>query len=188
MLTLSRNKLIAYVLIVLWLGCLIAALWWFKGRYVKSFTEQAVVFSSQGLQLPKALSGPGPIRLVHFWDPKCPCNTGNQQHLADLMQHFSEEVRFYAVQKPNTRGQLPKQLSELNVLESFPGAEQIPSTPAVGIWDQHGQLAYFGPYSAGLTCNSSNSFIEPILKALKEQRSVSVDNSLAVGCFCQWQE
>ncbi len=42
------------------------------------------VFSGAELQLPTELSGPGAIRLVHFWDPACPCNVGNQQHLAEL--------------------------------------------------------------------------------------------------------
>jgi hypothetical protein len=57
----------------------------------------------------------------------------------------------------------------------------------VAIWDGQGQLAYFGPYSEGLTCSSSNSFIEPILEALAEGRKVDASNTLAVGCFCDWQ-
>lgn len=185
---LSRKALLAYSLIGIWLAGLIAALWWFQGQYVRSFDEQTVIFSSQGLSLPPEIAGQGTIRLVHFWDPKCPCNTGNQQHLADLMQRFGNEVSFYAVQKPNSKGALPKNLESLQKLKHFPGVQHIPSTPAVGIWDRQGQLAYFGPYSAGLSCNSSNSFIEPILEALKKNRPVSVDNSLAVGCFCQWQQ
>jgi hypothetical protein len=56
----------------------------------------------------------------------------------------------------------------------------------VAIWDRNGTLAYFGPYSEGLTCNSSNSFIEPILQALHEGRAVSATHTLAVGCYCPW--
>jgi hypothetical protein len=56
----------------------------------------------------------------------------------------------------------------------------------VAIWDRNGKLAYFGPYSEGLTCNSSNSFIEPILHALNEGREVSATHTLAVGCYCAW--
>ena len=33
------------------------------------------------------LAGPGPIRVVHFWDPACPCNVGNQQHLGELIEY-----------------------------------------------------------------------------------------------------
>lgn len=184
---LSRKSL-AYGLIVLWLAALLFALWWYQARYVRSFSEQAVIFEGHSLQLPQPISGPGPIRLVHFWDPNCPCNTGNQQHLAELMRNYAPDVAFYAVQKPASQGKLPKPLQALTPLTDFPGALSIPSTPAVGIWNQQGELAYFGPYSAGLSCNSSNSFIEPVLIALRERRPVTVDNTLAVGCFCHWQK
>jgi hypothetical protein len=58
----------------------------------------------------------------------------------------------------------------------------------VAIWDRDGNLAYFGPYSEGAVCNSSNSFIEPILTALNEGRRVQASNTLAVGCYCPWTE
>jgi len=95
-------------------------------------------------------------------------------------------VEFYAVQKPGSHGQLPATLSRLKHLDSLPGAEQIPASPAVAIWDRNGKLAYFGPYSEGLTCNSSNSFIEPILQALEDNRPVSATHTLAIGCYCPW--
>ena len=68
-----------------------------------------------------------------------------------------------------------------------PAPQPLPASPAVAIWDRTGQLAYFGPYSEGATCTSSNSFIEPILEALSAGRPVSASNTLAVGCFCDWQ-
>jgi hypothetical protein len=71
-------------------------------------------------------------------------------------------------------------------LASLPGAERIPASPAVAIWDQNGKLAYFGPYSEGLTCNSGNSFIEPILQALTTGRPVEATHTMAVGCYCGW--
>jgi len=111
---------------------------------------------------------------VHFWDPACPCNVGNQQHLSELVEHYVPQgVEFYAVQKPGSHGQLPSTLSSLKSITVLPGSEQIPASPAVAIWDRSGKLAYFGPYSEGLTCNSSNSFIEPILQALNEGRAVN---------------
>ena len=100
---------------------------------------------------------------MHFWDPACPCNVGNQQHLGELIEHYAPQgVEFYALQKPGSHGQLPDNLRQMKILSSLPGADQIPATPAVAIWDRSGKLAYFGPYSEGLTCNASNSFIEPI--------------------------
>ena len=182
-----RTPLLASLLALVCAAVLWAAYDWFQGRYLRAFNEHTAVFSGDALQLPAELAGPGPIRLVHFWDPTCPCNVGNQQHLAELIEHYGAQgVEFYGVQKPGSHGQLPANLERLKHLPTLPGAEQIPASPAVAIWDRNGKLAYFGPYSEGLTCNSSNSFIEPILKALQDGRPVNATHTLAVGCYCPW--
>lgn len=181
-----RNLLLAVLVIIcaagLWLGYT-----WFEGRYVRTFNAQTALFAGDVLSLPADMAGPGRIRVVHFWDPSCPCNVGNQQHLAELIGHFAGAgVDFYAVRKPGTQGELPSTLSAIKPLNDVPGADQIGSSPAVAIWDRQGRLAYFGPYSEGLICNSQNSFIEPILQALIADRSVNATHSMAVGCYCQW--
>lgn len=182
-----RKTLVIASIIVLWIIAMLVALWWYQARFIRPFSESTAIFSGQELQLPPSLAGAGAVRLVHFWEPACPCNVGNQQHLAEMMEEFKGKVEFYHLQKPNTKGQLPPILNQMNHLAGLPGAEQLPASPAVAIWDQSGQLAYFGPYSEGAVCNSSNSFIEPILNALLEGRSVAASNTLAVGCFCDWQ-
>lgn len=91
------------------------------------------------------------------------------------------------MQKPGTRGQLPITLNAIKPLSHLPGAERITSSPAIAIWDHQGKLAYFGPYSEGLVCNSQNSFVEPILQALSANRPVSATHTMAVGCYCPWQ-
>ncbi len=186
-LTRHRTVLLALIAVV----CA-AGLWlsyrWFEGRYVRAFSERTALFAGDTLRLPSEIAGPGRIRVVHFWDPACPCNVGNQQHLSELVEHFSGAggVDFYALRKPGTHGQLPSTLGAVKSLESLPGVERITSTPAVAIWDRQGNLAYFGPYSEGLVCNSQNSFIEPILQALKADRPVNVTHTMAVGCYCPW--
>ena len=183
----SKKTLIAGLLAVAWILAMLVAYWWFQVRYIRPFSEQTALFSGETLRLPDELAGPGPIRLVHFWDPACPCNVGNQQHLAELLQRFGPQgVEFYAVQKPGSRGQLPATLQALRPLASLPGAGELPASPAVAIWGRDGQLAYFGPYSEGASCTSSNSFIEPILEALQASRRVMATHNLAVGCFCTW--
>ncbi|HWT67609.1 MAG TPA: DUF6436 domain-containing protein [Pseudomonas sp.] len=182
-----RATLLISLLALLCATVLWAAYDWFQGRYLRAFSEHTALFSGDPLRLPDSLAGTGAIRLVHFWDPACPCNVGNQQHLSELVEQYGPQgVEFYSVQKPGSHGQLPSTLSSLKTVDILPGAEQIPASPAVAIWDRNGKLAYFGPYSEGLTCNSSNSFIEPILKALNEGRPVSATHTLAVGCYCPW--
>lgn len=169
-----------------------AGLWaaydWFQGRYIRPFSDQTALFAGDVLSLPAELAGPGRIRLVHFWDPACPCNVGNQQHLTELVERYggAQGVDFYSVQKAGTHGQLPSTLNAIKPLTSLPGAEHITASPAVAIWDREGRLAYFGPYSEGATCNSGNSFIEPILQALSAGRAVNATHTMAVGCYCPW--
>mgnify|MGYP001123892211 FL=1 len=183
-----RTTLLASLLALVCAGVLWAAYDWFQGRYLRAFSSHTAVFSGDPLRLPDELAGPGAIRLVHFWDPACPCNVGNQQHLTELVEQYAPRgVEFYSVQKPGSHGQLPSTLSHLKPISVLPGSEQIPASPAVAIWDRDGKLAYFGPYSEGLTCNSKNSFIEPILQALSEGRTVGATHTLAVGCYCPWQ-
>lgn len=184
-----RKTILASLLAVVWLGAMLAAFWWYEARFIRPFSERTTLFAGDELRLPDELAGPGPIRLVHFWDPACPCNVGNQQHLAELIERYAPRgVAFYAVQKPGTRGRLPDVLAGLRPIAQLPGADRLPASPAVGIWDAQGRLAYFGPYSEGATCTSSNSFIEPILEALAQGRSVDATHTLAVGCYCPWSD
>ena len=187
----SRNPVKTFFMVFV-LGLIGTGLWfsyqWYQSQYLRAFLDQEALFDGSQLQLPAALQGQGPIRMVHFWDPACPCNVGNQQHLAELMQHYDDEqVQFYVVQKPGSKGKLPEPLAKLVPLQELRGAESLPASPAVAIWDTQGELAYVGPYSEGAVCNADNSFIEPILNALLNHRSVRASNSLAVGCFCDWQ-
>lgn len=185
-----RRKIVLATLFgLIWLIALLFAIWWYQARYIRAFDNRTTLFDGGSLQLPARLAGPGPVRLVHFWDPACPCNVGNQQHLAELIERFaSRGVSFYAVQKPGSTGHLPKTLEALQPLEQLPGSEDLPASPAVGIWDANGRLVYFGPYSEGASCTSGNSFIEPVLEALAEGRTVSATNTLAVGCYCPWND
>ncbi|MNG82225.1 hypothetical protein D3C81_496240 [compost metagenome] len=159
----------------------------FQSRYLRPFDNQTTLFDGSQLRLPAELAGPGPIRVVHFWDPTCPCNVGNQQHLGELMSRFAgQDITFHVLQKPGSHGQLPANLTALKPLASLPGSEHLPASPAVAIWDHQGRLAYFGPYSEGAVCNASNSFIEPILQALSQHRAVTAGSTLAIGCYCPW--
>ncbi|NRH26538.1 DUF6436 domain-containing protein [Pseudomonas sp. MS19] len=184
---LNRNTLLACLLITLWAVSMLVAYWWYEARYLRSFNEQAELFDGDQLHLPDELVGMNSIRLVHFWDPSCPCNAGNQQQLTELISRFGPKgVSFFAVRAPGSQGQLPDTLSAVQNIASVSWSDKIPASPAVAIWDSSGKLSYFGPYSEGATCTSGNSFIEPILEALSAGLPVSASNMLAVSCFCDW--
>lgn len=181
------KKTLTVLLLVAWVAAMLAALWWHQNRYIRPFDSGTTLFDGAILHLPDELVGPGPIRLVHFWEPSCPCNAGNQQHLGEIMHSFADDVQFYHVQKSGTKGQLARPLRAMKPITDMPGSELLPASPAVAIFDHSGRLAYFGPYSEGAVCTSSNSFIEPVLEALQQGRSVAAANTLASGCFCDWK-
>ncbi|WP_437879530.1 DUF6436 domain-containing protein [Pseudomonas sp. LRF_L74] len=187
MLAPRQKNLLFVCLALLWVAIMLAAFWWFEMRYIRPFDGRTQLFSGQTLRLPPDLAGQDTIRVVHFWDPGCPCNVGNQQHLAQLLERFAPRgVQFYALRKAGSHGQLPQNLAGLQNIDELPGSQDLPASPAVAIWGRDGQLAYFGPYSEGALCSSDNSFIEPILEALVDGRPVKADSTLAVGCFCDW--
>ncbi len=188
--SLRRKYLIATAIAAIWLGSSATALWWFQIRFIRPFNGQLTVFSGDSLRFPEQPDNAGAILFVHFWDPDCPCNIGNQQHLEELTEKFAVRgVRFFVVQKNDTRGKLPAALrSKLQPLNYLPGAEQIPASPAAAIWDRHGRLAYIGPYSEGLICTSNNSLVEPVLESLIQGHRTELTHLLSVGCYCAWQD
>ncbi|MFC3607621.1 DUF6436 domain-containing protein [Stutzerimonas tarimensis] len=178
--------LIAAVLLCAAAAALLLAIRWYEESF-REAGERAAMFSGEALKLPAELAGPGPVRLVHFWDPACPCNVGNQQHLAEMLLRYRDApVAFYAVQRPGSRGKLPPPLQAIETLTDFPGSETLPASPAVALWDARGELVYLGPYSEGAVCTSDNSFVEPIIDALLAGRQVRATQALAVACFCDW--
>lgn len=187
--SLRHRYLIAAAVTTVWLGSSATALWWFQLRFIRPFNEQLTVFSGDNLRSPGQADDTGAILFVHFWDPDCPCNLGNQQHLEDLAEKFAgRDVRFFVVQKNDTRGTLPAALRpKLQALKDLPGAEQMPASPAAAIWDRHGRLAYLGPYSEGLICTSNNSLVEPVLEALIQGHRTELTHMLSVGCYCAWR-
>jgi hypothetical protein len=119
--------------------------------------------------------------VVHFWDPACPCNVGNQQHLGDLVQFAGGSPS--VLQKPGSHGQLrqPRALKPSHL----PGSEHLP-VPRRGHLGPARRPGLLRPLQRRRGVQPSNSFIEPILKALLDGRQVSASNTLAVGCYCPW--
>jgi len=167
-----------------------AGLWRYSGAGgLASYAERAVAFGDSDLQLPADLAGnTGRIRVVHFWDPDCACNKETDAHLHYLIEMYrNANVDFYSVQKPDTHGQLaPFLRGALKSLPRIEGMEHLPATPSIAIWAADGKLAYAGPYSAGLVCSSTNSFVEPVLNKLITGKKVEPMGMMAVGCYCPW--
>lgn len=102
------KKTLIGITLVLWIGSMLTGLWWYKSRFIRPFSETTTVFSGQQLRLPDALAGAGKIRFVHFWDPACPCNVGNQQHLVEMLNAMTIKLSFIIYKSPAAAASCPK--------------------------------------------------------------------------------
>lgn len=198
------------LLVALWLMAMCYAFWWFLVRDIRSFyppgQEQFVRF--ENAQLGKYLNSylysnnlitnndQHSAVLIHFWDPSCLCSRFNIQHVQRLIEDFGPDgIRFIVIL--NDRIPDPEEFIS-QAPELFPGAalirasqlalpSKVPASPATAILDQHGQLAYFGPYTLGALClPSGDGLVETVLKSLLAGRQPVPGSIAGSGCFCAW--
>ena len=185
-----QNRLAKPALMSLALLLCAATLWQvyttFQARYLRPFDNQATLFDGSQLQLPPSW----PARARSAWctgtrPARATSATSNTRRPGQPVRQTGRGLP--RAVKPGSHGQLPANLTGLQPLGSLPGSEHLPPRRPWLSGDRRGHLAYFGPYSEGAVRNASNSFIEPILKALLDDRQVSASNTLAVGCYCPGQ-
>lgn len=165
---------------VLWASGLVWAWWWLDGRHARAF-ERPVYFEGADIAGPFAA---GQVQVLHVWQANCPCNAGHEAYIADMTRRFSEQgVRFArAGSLPGGRGDILGDLPHWPLPQAW---ADWPGGPSVAIWDAAGQLAYVGPYSDGASCNADSSFIEPVLQALLQGRTVHAAQYDTVACLCE---
>jgi len=160
------------VITLLWLTGSSIAFWWFSLQHQSNFAENYVYFNGEqlaGANLSANSSGP---TLLHFIDTNCPCSRFALPHIQQLQAQFNHNAMHYVW--PNRPPSLTEQLP-------------VPASPAVAIWDQKGQLAYFGPYSGGAFCGRDEDFVQSTLSQLKQNKNPRWINHDVFGCYCPWQ-
>lgn len=177
----GRQRL--WPLMVLWAAGMGWAWWWVDGRHERSF-ERPAYFEGLTVAGPFA---PGQVQVVHVWQSNCVCNAGHEAYIQEMTRRFSEQgVRFArAGSLPGGRGDILGDLPHWPLPQAW---ANWPGGPSVAIWDAAGQLAYVGPYSDGASCNADSSFIEPVLQALLQGRTVHAAQYDTVACLCELDE
>lgn len=176
----SHRQHLAIALVLLWLAAMLLAFWWYAARLIRPY-DSSGQFDPASLQLPATATRGKGVVLVHFRSEQCPCNWSTEQHLSALLETYAGRVSFYQVSSANGAA------AALDGLQTLAWPVALPAAPAVGIWDQQGRLAYFGPYSAGPWCSAQNSLVEPVLQSLLSGQSLSVRNLLVSSCACDWE-
>lgn len=204
----DRQRLtIAIPLVVCWLAGTVYAFWWFQARDLRGFDAgtgvEAASFDGRQLatKLQTLVTDPDATRqtlMVHFWNPECACNRFNNPHVRNIIEQYQAQgIRFITVVRTQADSDDRQVLaraeqlfdvpavpaSKLNLdIGSLPGA-----TPAAAVLGIEGQLAYFGPYSDSAFCaTNGRSFVENALDEVLAGIKSKTKNTLAFGCFCQW--
>lgn len=167
----SPRLILASLIIVTGFTVAILSLWAFEWRWLGAFDESANVPSSTTLVHFENLNAlkrkSGRITVRQYINPSCPCNRYVNKHRRELELEFSgNRVAFEEVNPRDLVGVKPS------------------ATPAIAIWDEAGNLAYYGAFSNGVLCNAKTSLIGPVISSLLEGTNPLVLNTNGVGCFC----
>lgn len=198
-----NQKMTSIFLVFGWLITVVFAFWWFELKWFQSFSVpdqkvwqqnseawfKAEHFVESGVTLGGADKH---ITVINIVDPNCPCSRYSIPHIRTLMETFSsEDVQFFLL--PGSQKSAWKTDDVFRGIESLGLSMQqsflsvISMTPAVMVFNQDQQLAYFGPYSEGATCGQGQGYVELVLDSLI---STGVNpkwmNTSAIGCFCPW--
>lgn len=162
-----------YGIVVLWLTFTVMAAIYFISERLVSFdpkqkltnvTKQALVNSIIAeFHLPDHL----PNTVINFVDPNCRCNKISLDHLSDVNKNAVND-----------------DMSVMNVTLPSDFSGLIPSTPAVLVLDNNGELIYFGPYSEGLSCGKGEGIIDLVLSNYKKGFNAQLIMANSEGCYC----
>ncbi len=172
MIAVKPSTLILSLIVSVWLFASAFAFWWFEYRYWGAYSEQLIIFDAEPIRKLYPILKKERLNvplIVHFKDEDCPCDRYRVAHL-ELIAPMLEGTEQIVLSRHST------------LLKGV----HIPASPAVAIWDASGDLAYFGPYSSGMTCGKGFDFINMVLNKLALDENPKWINSQGFGCFCPW--
>ncbi|GAB2998222.1 DUF6436 domain-containing protein [Psychrosphaera aestuarii] len=171
----SNNKLHwgYYLLTAVWLTLTAVSAYYFVSKRLKPFDPNGLLANAKSEDVVKKLVSVHPLsglaqkRVIHFTDPNCGCNKVPSEHKKDLDKVFEDQGFTIEI---------------VEVSDSI--TSLIPATPSLVVLDK-GELVYMGPYSAGYSCSSNNSFVEVAMNNYSQGFNPNLIVSNVSGCFCQ---
>ncbi len=163
------------MLFVLWLAATLFAAHYFISARLVAFDPDNRLISVNSSELIEQMAQLSVLEdneltntLIHITSENCACSIYSKKHKQDVSQQAKAQG-----------------LSVLNVNLPETYNSIIPSTPAALIIDNTGQLIYFGPYSEGLACSSSNGYIELAMQNYQQGYSANLIVADSKGCYCK---
>ncbi|AJQ95345.1 DUF6436 domain-containing protein [Gynuella sunshinyii] len=187
----SRRVLVWALIAVILIG--LVAVWQIQRIYLREFDPDGrlVSFMPDEIRLPAS-------SFIQILDLSCPCNGFSREHIASLVKNANQQglvnSQIWVLNNGHLQPERLKAIAQANHLEESAvrviEAEDypwIPATPAALISNSDGTVAYFGPFSSGIRCNTGNSFIDSVIQRIETGNHVFPQvNAIVDGCFCPW--
>lgn len=173
------------IAIITLLSIIVGAGYFYLQKNLLKSTESVVFFSDTDELESLYANSSSDTTVVYFWDSECPCNAGVLPHFNTLVKnHSTKGVRFLLADvsesQSSTRPDIP--LLEAAKLEQVKAT--ITHTPSTAIWNDQGELVYYGAHNLGYICNAETSFIQQVLNGIFNKQTISALNTMGEGCFC----
>jgi Domain of unknown function (DUF6436) len=153
-------------------------LWYFFNRDVTSFipavkgepsyTSQNYETYLDQIKWPKTDG----LTFIHFIDENCSCTRFSLEHINDLQDLYSESEHILVRNTGST--------------DKYSGVAI--SSPSVAVVNAQGELAYYGPYTDGATCQQGKDLVELVVNGIERDAAFEWLNLLSSGCFCAWPD
>ena len=138
-------------------------------------------------------------KLLHFFNPDCPCSRFNLTHFRALQKRYAQEVDFYVVVASSEKGAAAKKLLTdkgvtivVDTDERLAKACGVYSTPQAALIQTSNLLYFRGNYNRSRYCTDERSnFVQMALDSLLSQKRPPHFIELATqsyGCSIQEKE
>ena len=173
----SKKPLLVWLALALFLLLGLPAIYLFKESQLVDFDPRAKLldaaiqknFESDLKSELEALFSDISGTAFHITQDGCFCHMVAESHVSQVKQQITDEGF----------GNTVVSLAEHPQFERF-----LPSTPAVVIFTESGDLLYIGPYSTGYLCMPGNGLVEELISRMGQNTGDKIIMSIANGCYC----
>jgi hypothetical protein len=137
--------------------------------------------------IPQQYSRP---KLLHFFNPHCPCSRFNVKHFQSLEKEYSKEVDFFVVVISREKIEAARRLigDDIKILvddgERLAKACGVYSTPQAALIQKDNRLYYRGNYNRSRYCTDKNSnYVQMALDSLMEMKHSPQFSELATRSY-----
>ncbi|HTE29963.1 MAG TPA: DUF6436 domain-containing protein [Chryseolinea sp.] len=129
-------------------------------------------------------------KLLHFFNPDCPCSRFNLTHFYALNKDYSDKIDFYVVVDSDEQIEPAKELinSQVTIVvdrgKKLAKACGVYSTPQAAIIQVSNELYYRGNYNRSRYCtNKDSNFVQMALDSLVAKKEPPIFNELATNSY-----